>query len=153
MGAGFHGGFGATKGSNTANTQKRIFTPVRYEGSVKVNGVERDVSRKVYQRNDINFNYVDKDTGETNLQRMLRGNAPIGRDGRPLELHHVLQKEVGPMVEIHEVTHKEYKKTLHGLKGNGDSFRNDKDLDSQYRNFKRAYWKWRAEQYMGGKKK
>lgn len=57
------------------------------------------------------------------------------------------------MVEIHEVTHKEYKKILHGLKGSGDSFRNDKDLDSQYRNFKRAYWKWKAEQYMGGKKK
>lgn len=57
------------------------------------------------------------------------------------------------MVEIHEVTHKEYKKILHGLKGSGDSFRNDKDLDSPYFNFKRAYWKWRAEQYMGGKKK
>ena len=153
MGAGFHGGFGATKGSGSANINKKIFTPVKYEGTVKVNGTERDVSRKVYQRNDINFNYVDKDTGETNLQRMLRGNAPIGRDGRPLELHHILQKEVGPMVEIHEVTHKEYKKILHGLKGSGDSFRNDKDLDSQYRNFKRAYWKWRAEQYMGGKKK
>ena len=153
MGAGFHGGFGATKGSGSANIRKKIFTPVRYEGIVKVNGAERDVSRKVYQRNDINFNYVDKDTGETNLQRMLRGNAPIGRDGRPLELHHILQKEVGPMVEIHEVTHKEYKRILHGLKGSGDSFRNDKDLDSQYRNFKRAYWKWRAEQYMGGKKK
>ena len=152
MGAGFHGGFGATKGSNSTNNRKKLFTPVRYEGTVKVYGVERDVSRRVYQRNDINFNYIDKDTGETNLQRMLHGKAPIGHDGRPIELHHILQKEVGPMVEIHETTHREYKRTLHGLIGSGDSFRNDKVLDSQYRNFKRTYWKWRAEQYMGGKK-
>ena len=56
------------------------------------------------------------------------------------------------MVEIHETTHQEYKRILHGLKGSGESFRNDKELDSQYRNFKRAYWKWRAQQYLGGKK-
>jgi hypothetical protein len=150
LGTGYHGGFGDTKGYKT---RKRIFTPVQYEGTVKVNGVERDVSRRVYQRDDINFNYVDDDTGETNLQRMLKGNAPYGKDGKPLELHHILQKEVGPMVEIHETTHQEYKQILHGLKGSGDSFRNDKSLDSQYRNFKRAYWKWRAQQYLGGKGK
>ena len=64
MGTGYHGGFGATRGSRTRN---RIFTPVRFEGTVKVNGIERDVSRRVYQRNDINFTYVDADTGQTNL--------------------------------------------------------------------------------------
>ena len=83
---------------------------------------------------------------------MLKGNAPIGRDGKPIEIHHILQKEVGPMVEIHETTHQEYKRILHGLRGVGESFRNDKDLDSQYRNFKRAYWRWRAQQYLKGKK-
>ena len=149
MGTGFHGGFGSTKGSET---KERIFTPVRFEGTVKVNGAERDVSRRVYQRNDINFNYVDKDTGQTNLQRMLKGNAPYGRDGKPLELHHILQKEVGPMVEIHETTHQEYKRILHVLRSSGESFRNDKELDSQYRNFKRTYWKWRAQQYLKGEK-
>lgn len=148
MGAGFHGGFGSTQGSVL---RKVIFTKVQFNGSVKVRGEVRDVSRRVYQRDDIDFNYVDADTGKTNLQRMLNGNAPYGRDGKPLELHHILQKEVGPMVEIHETTHLEYKRILHGLRGKGDSFRNDKILDSQYRNFKRAYWKWRAHQYLGGK--
>lgn len=150
MGTGFHGGFGSTKGSHSKN---RIFTPVQFVGSIKVNGIVRDVSRRVYQRNDINFNYIDNDTGQTNLQRMLRGNAPYGRDGKPLELHHILQKEVGPMAEIHETTHQEYKRILHGLRSSGESFRNNKVLDSQYRNFKRAYWKWRAQQYLKGKKK
>lgn len=97
MGTGYHGGFGSTKGSRR---KKCIFTPVQFEGIVRVNGIERDVSRRVYQRNDIDFNYVDKDTGQTNLERMLKGKAPYGRDGKPLELHHILQKEVGPMVEI-----------------------------------------------------
>ena len=168
MGAGFHGGFGDTIGSYNPNGgaihgeppsrsgEIRIFKPVQYEGTVKVDGVERDVSRRVYQRNDIDFDRVDADTGETNLQRMLKGNAPIGRDGKPIELHHILQKEVGPMVEVHELTHREYKRILHGLRADGDSFRNDKTLDSQYRNFKRAYWRWRAQEYtkannIGGK--
>lgn len=151
MGAGYHGGFGDTIGSKS-RSKKKIFTPVHYEGTVKVNGEVRDVSRRVYQRDDIDFHYVDVDTGKTNLQRMLNGNAPYGRDGKPLELHHIIQKEAGPMVEIHETTHQEYKRILHGLRGNGESFRDDKSLDSQYRNFKRAYWKWRAKQYLGGKK-
>ncbi len=150
MGAGFHGGFGNTRGSQIKD---RIFTPVQFKGTVNVNGVSRDVSRRVYQRNDIDFSYVDKETGQSNLQRMLRGNAPYGRDGKPLELHHILQKEAGPMAEIHETTHQEYKKILHGLRGTGESFRNDKLLDSQYRNFKRAYWKWRAQQYQKGVKR
>ncbi len=81
---------------------------------------------------------------------MLNGKVTYGRDEKPIELHHILQKEVGPMVEIHETTHQEYKKILRGLVGNGDSFRNNKVLDCQYRNFKRAYWKWRGKQYIGG---
>ena len=154
MGAGFHGGFGNTVGAKIQmQTKPKLFNPVQFEGTVKVNGEIRDVSRRVYQRSDINFNYVDPDTGETNLQRMLKGNAPYGRDGKPLELHHILQKEVGPMVEIHETTHQEYKRILHGIRGYGESFRNDKVLDSQYRNFKRLYWKWRAQEYLKGVKK
>jgi len=132
--------------------RSRIFFSVRFEGTVKVNGIVRDVSRRVYQRNDIDFDYMDGDRGETNLQRMLKGNATIGRDGKPIELHHILQKEVGPMAEIHETTHNEYKKVLHGLRGKGESFRNDEVLDKQYKNFKKAYWKWRAVQYLGGKR-
>ncbi len=151
MGAGLYGGFGATLGIRATSMYKpKRFTPVSFKGTVKVEGVERDVSRRVYQRNDINFHRIDKDTGETNLQRMLRGVAPIGRDGKPIELHHILQKEVGSMVEIHETTHREYKRILHGLRGDGESFRNDKILDSQYRLFKRLYWKWRAQTYLGG---
>lgn len=123
---------------------------MHYEGSVTVDGVERDVSRGVYQRNDIDFEYYHPRSKQTNLQRMQEGKAPIGNDGKPIQLHHVLQKEVGPMAEVREVTHREYKRTLHGLVGSGASFRNDPVLLRQYNNFRSAYWKWRAKEYIEG---
>ncbi len=148
MGTGYYGGFGNTKGSDKTPR----FVPVRFEGVVKVNGQIRDVSRKVYQRNDIDFMYYDENTGLTNLERMQAGKPPIGNDGNPVQLHHVIQKEAGPMVEIRETTHQEYYRILHGLVGNGASFRNDPLLEKQYKNFRAAYWKWRARQYKGGTK-
>lgn len=141
-------GAGSHDFGNTYGARKRIFTPIQFKGSVKVNGMERDVSRRVYQRNDIDFNYYDSEEGMTNLQRMMEGYAPIGKDGKPIELHHVLQKEAGPMVEIHELTHREYQKQLHGLRGYGESFRNDKTLSRQYSSFRRFYWKWRANEFI-----
>ena len=128
-----------------------IYTSVEYEGTVKVNGEVRDVSRKVYQRNDIDFEYFDETTGLTNLERMQAGKPPIGTDGNAIQLHHILQKEAGPMVEIREITHQEYYSQLHGLIEDGASFRNNPILNKQYNNFRRSYWKWRAEQIVGGK--
>ncbi len=151
MGSGVHGGFGNTAGTSN-DSASRIFTRVRFEGSVKVNGVVRDVSRRVYQRNDIDFKYRDPETGKTNLQLMQAGKAPIGNDGNPVQLHHVLQKESGPMAEVREVTHSEYHRTLHGLVESGNSFRNNDDLMKQYNNFRKKYWRWRAAEYLKGGK-
>lgn len=135
---------------NGSGSATKIYSSVEYEGTVKVNGEVRDVSRKVYQRNDIDFNYFDETTGLTNLERMQAGKPPIGTDGNPIQLHHVLQKEAGPMAEIREVTHQEYYSQLHGLIEDGASFRNDPVLNKQYNNFRRSYWKWRANQIIGG---
>lgn len=146
MGTGEHGGFGYTSGSGKSSIFKRIW----YEGTVTVNGQVRDVSRRVYQRNDIDFEYVDPDSGMTNLELMERGNAPIGNDGMPIQLHHVLQKESGPMAEVREITHEEYHRILHGLASDGSSFRHDERLKKQYENFRRKYWRWRARQYEKG---
>ena len=81
---------------------------------------------------------------------MQAGKPPISSDGNPIQLHHILQKEVGPMVEIREITHQEYYSQLHGLIEDGASFRNKPVLNKQYNNFRRSYWKWRAEQIIGG---
>ncbi len=151
MGGGIHGGFKNTLGAKQQNTDI-LFKRINFEGTVRVDGVERDVSRRVYQRLDINFEYVNPDSGISNLQLMSDGFAPIGNDGNPIQLHHILQKESGPMVEISEVTHQEYKRILHGLVEKGGSFRNNKDLEKQYNNFRRKYWQWRASEYKKGSK-
>ncbi len=136
----------------TKGTRKyKVFTPVRFDGTVIVNGEARDVSRRVYQRNDIDFFQVDPATGLTNLERMQKGKPPIGSDGSPIQLHHVIQKENGPVVEIRETTHQEYYRTLHGLVEPGGSFRNNPILSKQYKNFRIVYWRWRAKQIMEGK--
>lgn len=89
MGTGEYGGFGNSFGAK----RYRRFSLVRFEGKVKVNGEIRDVSRRVYQRHDIDFSYYDENTGLTNLERMQAGKPPIGNDGRAIQLHHVIQKE------------------------------------------------------------
>lgn len=57
-----------------SGSSTKLYSPVEYKGSVKVNGEVRDVSRRVYQRNDIDINYYDEVTGLTNLERMQAGN-------------------------------------------------------------------------------
>ena len=151
MGGGRHGGFKNTVGARDA-TNNSLFQRIYFEGTVKVGDTERDVSRRVYQRSDIDFNYIYTKTGKSNLELMLEGKAPIGNDGKPVQLHHILQKEIGPMVEVREMTHQEYKRILHGLVENGDSFRNDETLNKQYNNFRKKYWRWRAEEYLKGKR-
>jgi hypothetical protein len=157
--AGKEGGGGEYVNDNTLKgegaekaSSGKIYTPVEYKGTVKVNGEVRDVSRRVYQRNDIDFYYVDTKTGKTNVELMLKNKPPIGKDGKQIELHHTIQIEVGPMVEIREITHEEYYSQLHGLVGKGESFRNNPILEKQYNNFRCNYWKWRAEQFLGGMK-
>jgi hypothetical protein len=47
--------------------------------------------------------------------------------------------------------HDECNKSLHGLVGLGESFRNDKVLYKQYNNFRTNYWKMSAQEHLEGK--
>ncbi len=89
------------------------------------------------------------DNGWTNADLMRNGNAPIGTDGRPVNLHHVLGDEPGPMVEILGSTHKRHHGPLHGLIEDGNSFRNTPGLENKYISFRKRYWKWRDGQLTG----
>ena len=121
------------------------YSKTYYEGTTKVGGQINDISRIVYQRNDIDWNRIDPATGLTNKQLAQAGSAPYANDGTKIELHHLLQQEPGPMVEIPASLHDKYYKTLHGLVGDGESFRNNPDLEKQYNNFRAKYWRWRAK--------
>lgn len=59
------------------------------------------------------------DAGASNYDLMSKGYAPIGIDGKQINLHHVIGAEPGPMVELLDSTHKKYYKPLHGLIENG----------------------------------
>jgi hypothetical protein len=140
---------GQTKAAANAGTRPvtggERYSSVRFRGKTRVNGETIDISRKVYQRNDIDWNRVDPETGLTNLQLAQKGRAPYWNDGTKIELHHLLQKEPSSMVEIPASLHDKYSKILHGLVENGGSFRNNPVLEKQYNNFRSQYWRWRAE--------
>lgn len=131
-------------GNSGVGGANKIFSPVEFKGTSKVGGKVRDISRRVYQRNDIDWNYVNPETGMSNLEWSKLGNAPIGKDGLPIELHHLLQEEAGPMAEALNSVHGKGQKILHGLRESGQSFRNNPVLEKQYNNFRKQYWKWRS---------
>ena len=81
------------------------------------------------------------DSGASNYDLMSKGYAPIGTDGKQINLHHVIGEEPGPMIELLDSTHKRYYKPLHGLIEEGNSFRNNRLLKRQYEKFRRNYWK------------
>src|SRR4051794_22137879 len=94
-------------------------TPDGLSGNVAAPGqqfwtkVENFDGVKVYQRNDlINPNLVDS-RGRTNLQRMEKGLAPIGSDGKSLELHHMLQRNDSPIAEVTNTFHKQNTRIIH----------------------------------------
>jgi hypothetical protein len=95
------------------------YKAVEIEGSVKVNGKEMDISRRIYQRVDIDWNYIpcdDSVNGLSNRELVEKGRPPfvVDKNGveAQIELHHIIQKESGDMVEIIATTHDEYTKIL-----------------------------------------
>ncbi|MGG3437008.1 T7SS effector LXG polymorphic toxin [Bacillus subtilis] len=125
---------------------KEKYGAVEIDGKVKVKGEVRDVSRRVYTLKDIDINQKTP-RGKTNLELMKDGKSPYAKDGTQINLHHLIQEESGTLLEIPNSLHTKYSDVIHGLKGNGESFRNDVYLEKQYNNFKTRYWKWRAKQY------
>ena len=98
---------------------------------------------KIYQRDDLfDVNYVDE-AGRTNLQRMKSGIAPIGKDGKSINLHHMLQTEDGAIMEITHTMHSKYSKILHI---NPSSTLSGINTD-EFRNWTRRYWRNRAKDF------
>lgn len=69
---------------------------------------------KVYQRNDLfDPKYIDPKSGKTNLQLMERGRAPISHDSKSVNLHHMTQKQGGPIAEVTQTFHKDNHSVIH----------------------------------------
>ena len=128
---------------------KEKYEAYEIKGKVKAKGKVKDVSRRVYTMKDIDINQKTE-FGVTNLQLMKNGNAPYAKDGTQINLHHLIQEEPGPMLEIPNSLHTKYSDVIHKLKSDGESFRYDKVLKAQYESFRKRYWKWRAKQFENG---
>ncbi|WP_387467216.1 HNH/ENDO VII family nuclease [Photorhabdus sp. RM323S] len=128
------------KASDEVNTAKYFGQERKYWSA---NPIEFQ-GNKVYQRNDIfDLKYIDPKSGKTNVELMSSGRAPIGTDGKPVNLHHMLQKQDGATAEITQSFHKENHGVIHI---------NDNSIPSginraEFNKWRISYWKDRAKSY------
>ena len=101
-----------------------------------------DVFGKTVTMDNITFdpNFVDKQ-GRTNVQRMEQGLAPIGRDGKSVNIHHIDQTNSGPVMEITATEHQQNYSNLHTNIGQEPS-QIDRNAFSSWR---KEYWQWRSK--------
>ena len=82
--------------------------------------------------------------GRTNVERMKKGLAPIGNDGKPVNLHHMDQTQSGQILEISASEHQKRYSELHQNTGQSPS-KIDRKVFSKWR---RHYWKHRAKSFL-----
>lgn len=79
-------------------------------------------------------------SGRSNLERMKKGLAPIGKDGMYVNLHHLLQTEAGGIVELTRTVHDKNHESLHINPSTMPS-----GIDRRaFGILRKNYWKWRA---------
>ncbi|MGJ7917795.1 HNH/ENDO VII family nuclease [Massilia sp. LXY-6] len=92
-------------------------------------------------RTDIDYDKPDL-FGETNLDRMKDGRAPLDANDRPIELHHIGQKADSPLAELTGAEHRS--------NGNDNILHNklkESEIDrTDFCKQREEYWKARAEQ-------
>lgn len=86
--------------------------------------------------------FVD-DAGRTNIERMKSGLAPIGNDGKSVELHHMKQHNDGMIVEVSKKEHTENSEVFHRYTDKTEINRDE------FTKLKTAYWKERANDFPG----
>lgn len=76
---------------------------------------------------------------------MQEGKAPIGSDGNHIHLHHILQEEGQPLVELTKSMHEKYYSTIH-MFSKDKSFRSNINR-SKHGKFRENYRKERAKDF------
>jgi hypothetical protein len=98
---------------------------------------------RVYQRNDlIDPGLVDA-RGRTNLQRMERGLAPIGPDGKSINLHHMTQTADSPIAELTATFHQQNSRVIHVNPNTVPSGINR----AEFNRWRSSYWRARANDF------
>ncbi|EJF86709.1 hypothetical protein ME1_01363, partial [Bartonella vinsonii subsp. arupensis OK-94-513] len=122
--------------------------PIEAEFEMTYKGEKITQKNKVYQREDlfdpnkiVKLRKNGKIVWVTNIDRMKAGRAPIGFDGHPVELHHMLQIQDSPIAEISRKFHQEHTSVIHIYPKTQKSLI-DRDMFDRWRP---QYWKERAK--------
>lgn len=118
----------------------------QYEIYKKADLTETEINGRRCLVKKIDFDYVDEKTGLTNRELMERGRSPIDpKTGEKVELHHMGQDYDAPFAELNENSeHGDGNHSTLHPKTEG-SWRNTPELNNQYQNEKREYWKARTK--------
>ncbi|WP_214710829.1 MULTISPECIES: HNH/ENDO VII family nuclease [unclassified Exiguobacterium] len=116
---------------NASEAERKIYDEANLETN-EVNG------RECLTRTDIDPDETDG-RGRTNLEKMIEGKAPVV-SGEPIELHHIGQKNDGPLAELTKYgEHRSNSAILHEK-------RTDSEIDrNEFGKERAAHWKARAE--------
>lgn len=98
---------------------------------------------KVHQRNDLIDPFFVDGRGRSNLDRMQKGLAPIGPDGKSINLHHLTQRHSGSVAEMTQTFHQKNSKIIH-INPNSVPSGIDRPAFNKWRT---AYWKARANDF------
>ncbi len=121
------------KRNNTVN-QKRRITKLEKNLIISKNAKKiRFKGRTVVKRRVYNCS-------KSNISLMLQGKAPIGFDGKRINLHHLKQQQAGNLVELSATEHNKHSKVLHRYTRTSDIL----DRNSGYSKFRQSWWKSRA---------
>lgn len=94
----------------------------------------------VRQRDSLVEPFRVANDGRLNIQRMMHaGLAPVGPDGQPVNLHHLLQEQPGPLAELSGSLHQRETAALHFA----DEGLTKKERE-EFEEFRRNYWRARA---------
>jgi len=117
-----------------SEAEARIYEDANLEPA-QVNGKDALI------RTDIDYDQKDL-FGNTNLERMQMGKAPLDANGKPIELHHIGQKQDSPLAELTSSEHRGNgnDNVLHNKQKESEINREDFDKE------RKDYWKARAEQ-------
>ncbi|QOV35926.1 RHS repeat-associated core domain-containing protein [Streptomyces ferrugineus] len=105
--------------------------------------------QRIYQRDDlVDPGYVSSADkyGRSNLKRMKQGLAPMGPDDKPMNLHHMLQTQKGPVAEVTHSMHFGNYNQLHWKAGTKIPSGIDRGAFNEW---KTQYWKDRAAGFGG----
>ena len=126
--------------TSSASPPKQDYSQNRkyWKNEVEFNG------NKVYQRDDLIDPNLTDTFGRTNVDRMKKGLAPIGPDGKSMELHHMTQRQSGSIAEVTKTFHNSNYSTIHINTGRIPSGINRKEFGK----WRGSYWKNRANDFI-----